>query len=137
MPAQLLRHVQLVGIPWTVARQVPLVQGTLQAGRNTRVSCHFLLQGIFPTQGLNPCLLHWQADSLPLRRLGSPYECIHHQTTHSLELPGFECSTLAHFLLWCAHFLEFCPCHHGSFLLTAVWSSLLYKHSPPISLDFF
>jgi len=28
-----------------------------------------LLQGIFPTQGLNPCLLcllHWQGDSLPL-----------------------------------------------------------------------
>ena len=25
------------------------------------MSCHFLLQGIFPTQGSNPCLLHWQA----------------------------------------------------------------------------
>ena len=32
----------------------------------------FLLQGIFPTQGLNPCLLHWQADCLPFRHLGSP-----------------------------------------------------------------
>ena len=28
--------------------------------------CHFLLQGIFPTQGLNPCLLYWQVGSLPL-----------------------------------------------------------------------
>ena len=28
-------------------------------------SCHFLLQGIFPSQGLNPHLLPWQADSLP------------------------------------------------------------------------
>ena len=27
---------------------------------------------IFPTQGLNPCLLHWQADSLPLSHQGSP-----------------------------------------------------------------
>ena len=36
------------------------------------MSCHFLLQGIFPTEGLNPCLLHWQADSLPLSCLGSP-----------------------------------------------------------------
>ena len=30
-------------------------------GKNTGVGCHFLLQGIFPTQGLNPhllCLLH-------------------------------------------------------------------------------
>ena len=34
--------------------------------QKTRVSCHTLLQGIFPTQGLNPSLLHWQADSLPL-----------------------------------------------------------------------
>ena len=39
-------------------------------GKNTEVICHFLLQGIFSTQGLNPCLLHllhWQADSLPLK----------------------------------------------------------------------
>ena len=37
-------------------------------GKNTGVGCHFLLQGIFLTQGLNPCLLcrlHWQADSWP------------------------------------------------------------------------
>ena len=35
---------------------------------NTGVGCHLLLQGIFPTQGLNPCLLcllHWQTGSLP------------------------------------------------------------------------
>ena len=41
-------------------------------GKNTGVGCHFLLQGIFPTQGLNLCLLHWQADSLPLNYVGSP-----------------------------------------------------------------
>ena len=27
-------------------------------GKNTRVGCHALLQGIFPTQGSNPGLLH-------------------------------------------------------------------------------
>ena len=35
-------------------------------GKNTGVGCHFLLQGIFPTQGLNLGLLHllhWQVDS--------------------------------------------------------------------------
>ena len=35
-------------------------------GQNTAVGCHFLLQGIFLTQRLNPhllCLLHWQAGS--------------------------------------------------------------------------
>ena len=28
--------------------------------------------GIFPDQGSNPCPLHWQADSQPLRHKGSP-----------------------------------------------------------------
>ena len=38
---------------------------------------HFLLQGIFPTQGSNLRLLrllHWQAGSLPLAPPGKPYE---------------------------------------------------------------
>ena len=39
-------------------------------GKNTGVGCHALLQGIFPTQGLNPCLLHWQKDSLPMSHQG-------------------------------------------------------------------
>ena len=34
-------------------------------GKSTGVGCHFLFQGIFPTQGPNLCLLDWQADSLP------------------------------------------------------------------------
>ena len=41
-------------------------------GKNTRVGCHSLLQGIFPTQGSNLGLLHllhWQVNSLPLRYL--------------------------------------------------------------------
>ena len=29
--------------------------------------------GIFPDQDSNPCPLHWQADSQPLRHQGSPY----------------------------------------------------------------
>ena len=40
-----------------------------------RKGCHFLLQGISPTRGLNPGLLRlldWQVDSLPLYHLGSP-----------------------------------------------------------------
>ena len=41
-------------------------------GQNTGVGCHTLLRGIIPTQGSNPCLLHWQADSLPPSHLGSP-----------------------------------------------------------------
>ena len=41
-------------------------------GKNTGVGCHILLQGIFPTQGSNPRLQHWQVDSLPLSYPGSP-----------------------------------------------------------------
>ena len=40
-------------------------------GKNTGVGCHFLLQGIFSTQGLNPGLSHWQTDSSSLSHQGS------------------------------------------------------------------
>ena len=36
-------------------------------GRSCSTAC-----GIFPDQGSNLCLLHWQADSLPLSHQGSP-----------------------------------------------------------------
>ena len=60
-------------IPWTVAYQDPLSMEF--SGKNTGVGCHFLLQEIYLTQGLNLHLLgllNWQADSLPLGHLGSP-----------------------------------------------------------------
>ena len=40
-------------------------------GKGTRVRCHFLLQGIFPTQGSNPGLLHCRQTLYPLSRQGS------------------------------------------------------------------
>ena len=52
--------------PWIVALQGPLSTGF---SRQEYWSCHFLLQGIFPTQGLNLrllCPLAWQAGSLTL-----------------------------------------------------------------------
>ena len=53
---------------WTVARQAPL--SWKFPGKNTGVGGYFLLQGIFPTQGLNLSFLLWQADSLPLSYQG-------------------------------------------------------------------
>ena len=43
-------------------------------GKNIGVGCHFLVQGIFLTQGrvCLLCFLHCQVDSLPLGYLGSP-----------------------------------------------------------------
>ena len=35
--------------------------------------------GIFPDQGSNPCPLHWQADSQPLRHQESPFSFLIHQ----------------------------------------------------------
>ena len=55
--------------PWTVAYQTPRPWDF--PGKNAGVGCRFLLQGIFLTQGLNPCLLHWQANCLPLSHQGS------------------------------------------------------------------
>jgi len=40
-------------------------------GKNPWVVGHFLLQGIFPTQGSNLSLLYWQADSLQWSHLES------------------------------------------------------------------
>ena len=64
-----LSCIQLFEVPWTVAHEAPLPGNFLD--KNTGVGCHFLLQGIFPTQGWNLHflhLLHWQMDCLPLEK---------------------------------------------------------------------
>ena len=68
----MLRRIQLFAASWTVWILCPWNF----PGKNTGVGCHFLLQGIFPTQGSNQYLLHllhWQADSLPLAPIGKPF----------------------------------------------------------------
>ena len=72
------------------------LQAPLSVGFSRQEYCHALLQGVFPTQGLNPHLLrllHWQSGSLPLAPLGKSY-------THILYL-GF-CFLLFYFILGCA-----------------------------------
>ena len=57
--------------PWTVSStRLPSPWDFL--GKNAGVGGHSLLQGIFLPQGSNLCVLHWQVDSLPLSRQGSP-----------------------------------------------------------------
>ena len=56
---KLLSCVQLFATPWTAAHQPPLSMDF--PGKNSGLSCRFLLQGIFLTQGSNPGLLYcWQ-----------------------------------------------------------------------------
>ena len=72
--AQSLVCVRLLATPWTVACQVPLSMGF--PGKNTGVGCHFLLQGIFPTQGLNPGLLYCMQILYHLSHQGSPSDLL-------------------------------------------------------------
>ena len=74
-----------------VTHQVPLSMGFPRQQHWS--GCHFLLQGIFPTQGLNLRLLHWQTGSLLLSQQGSPSSvptCLHYllPPTSSRLLPG-------------------------------------------------
>ena len=99
-------------------------------GKNSGAGCHFLLQGICPTQGLNPsllCLLHWQADSWPLNHLGSPRSLVEDQITSwnintksSKQLMFNKC-------LWKAYRTNLkekhCSCLHRVLLFTGFFSS--------------
>ena len=59
----MLSRVQLFVTPWTVTRQAFLFVGFPR--QEYWSGSHYLLQGIFPTQRLNLCLLNWRVDSLP------------------------------------------------------------------------
>ena len=66
-------HVQFFATPWTVVCQAPLSMEFSRQQYWSRV--HFLLWGIFLTQGSNPhllCLLRWQVGYLPLAPPGKP-----------------------------------------------------------------
>ena len=51
-----LSNVRLSMTPQTAAHQAPCPWDSL--GKNSRIGCHFLLQGIFLIQGSSPVLLH-------------------------------------------------------------------------------
>ena len=75
MCAQSLSHVQLLATPWAVDCQAASVHGIFQARILEWVDISSS-RGFSQPRELNLCLLgllHWQADSLPLSHLGSPY----------------------------------------------------------------
>ena len=52
-------------------------------GKNTGVGCHFLLQGIFLTQGSNPHLQHWQqVEFITTEPSGKPQWTLYKALTH-------------------------------------------------------
>ena len=60
----------LFATPWIAAHQAPLSVGSPR--QEYWSGLPFPSLGHFLIQGSNPCLLHWQADSLPLSQQGSP-----------------------------------------------------------------
>ena len=67
-----LSRVRLFATQWTVAYQAPLSMGFSR--QEYWSGCHALLKGVFLTQGLNPHLLHRQADFLLLSNYGSAFQ---------------------------------------------------------------
>ena len=70
---KLLSRARLFVTPWIVACTKLLCPWDFQ-GKSTGVGCHFLLQGIFPTQGSNPGLWHCRQTLYHLSHQGSPIE---------------------------------------------------------------
>ena len=66
-----LSRARLFATPWIVACTKLLRPWDFQ-GKSTGVGCHFLLQGIFPTQGSNPGLSHYRQTLYHLSHQGSP-----------------------------------------------------------------
>ena len=66
----LFSHIWLFATPWNVACQALCPWNS--PGKNTRVGCHFLLQGVFLTQGSNLGLPHCRQIPYCLSHQGSP-----------------------------------------------------------------
>ena len=99
-------QVQLFATPWTVSHARFLCPWD-PPGKNTGVDCHFLLQGIFPTQGSN---LHYRQNScgpgitdrlFTAEPVGKPCLMIYHRLTAenliSPSMPSQDLEETAHY----------------------------------------
>ena len=77
-----------LGPQWTVAPRLLCPWNSLS--ENTGVGCYALLQGIFPTQGSNPGILHYRQILYHLSHRGSHKERIRISTSiHQKQRPHF------------------------------------------------
>ena len=79
-----LSRARLFATPWIVACTKLLHPWDFQ-GKNTGVGCHFFLQGIFPTQGLNPGLSNCRQTLYHLSHQGSLISKEHLQINNPTE----------------------------------------------------
>ena len=108
---------------WTVVYQAPLPWDS--PGKNTGVGCHCLLQGIFPTQGLNPGLLHCRQTLYPLSHQGSQKLQTAFQSSYTTSQSALKS---IHVFTW-----KKCLCGFGIRFKLNLWelsSSLLLSHLP-------
>ena len=101
-------------------------------GKNTGVSCHFLLQGIFPTQGSNLGLLHYRLIPYHLSHQGSLKNiCCNYEIIQSGYRHGKGSVGVNYFLV--SYFQSPCPERKRSVrvqLLHRARSALLQPSSP-------
>ena len=94
-------------------------------GKNTCMGCHSFLQGIFLTQGSNPCLLHWQADYLSLSHQGSSIHLDNQEKSNTVHLDILTDSYVAKTTIWpMIYTLPFCSsCSKNTSLLHSTATS--------------
>ena len=95
-------------------------------GKNTGVDRHSLLQGIFPTQGSNPGLLHCRQILYCLRHQGSPMNCCINKTDYNpqhLYNLTMAATNVTRLLLWLGD--QFPADQHGNHHWSDFWN-----HSP-------
>ena len=118
--------------PWTVTYQVTATRLPFPRnppGKNTRVVCHFFLQGIFLTEGLNPGLLHCRWILYHLSHQESP-----------IWIQKVLCKTVffKSFLLLTHHsshsFLCCCSCHNIVYILSIFSAGLIRQSCGPVSI---
>ena len=86
-----LSRVRLFATPWIVAG-TRLLHPWDFPGKSTRVGCHFLLQGIFPTKGSNSGLPPCMQTLCPLSHQGSLAQNILkvcHASTYQMLIKGY------------------------------------------------
>ena len=113
-------------------------------GKNTGMGCHALLQGIFPTQGLNPGLLHCRWIIYQLNHKGSPRILkwvIYHFSSGFLQprnWTGVSCIAGGFLTVWATREAIILLCVHTSYLfmsdsLRSPWTVALQA---PLSKEF-
>ena len=91
-----LSRVRLFATPWTVACTRLLCPWDF-LGKSTGVGCHFLLQGIFPTEESKPGLPHCRQTLYCLSHQGSPLYVIISSNSHvACEV----CNVIPLFTVW-------------------------------------